>query len=233
MTDHVTLTIADDVAHLAIDDGKANAISHAVIEALHGALDRAARDAKAVVLSGRPGRFSAGYDLSVVRSGPDAVRALVRDGALLTMRLYEFERPVVLACTGHALAQGAIFLMAADVRIGAAGSFKIGLNEVAIGMPIPVYAAELARDRLSRRHLTAATALATIYDPAGAVDAGYLDAVVEPDHVVPAALERAAALAGSLNARAFAATRATVRGAVAHHVRTTLNEDIEAFFVDA
>ena len=233
MTDHVTLTIADDVAHLAIDDGKANAISHAVIDAVHGALDRAVRDAKAMVLSGRPGRFSAGYDLSVVRSGPDAVQALVREGALLTMRLYELERPVVVACTGHALAQGAIFLMAADVRIGAAGAFKIGLNEVAIGMPVPIYAAELARDRLSRRHLTAATALATIYDPAGAVDAGYLDTVVEPDRVVPAALERAAALAGSLNARAFAATRTNLRGAVAHHVRTTLNDDIGAFFVDA
>lgn len=233
MTDHVTLTIADDVAHLAIDDGKANAISHAVIDAVHGALDRAVRDAKAVVLSGRPGRFSAGYDLSVVRSGPDAVQALVREGALLTMRLYELERPVVAACTGHALAQGAIFLMAADVRIGAAGAFKIGLNEVAIGMPIPIYATELARDRLSRRHLTAATALATIYDPAGAVDAGYLDTVVDPDRVVPAALERAATLAGSLNARAFGATRANLRGAVAHHVRTTLNDDIGAFFVDA
>ena len=136
-------------------------------------------------------------------AAPDAVRALVKEGALLTMRVYEFERPVVIACTGHALAAGAILLMAADVRIGSAGPFKIGLNEVAIGMPIPIFAAELARDRLSRRHVTAATALATIYDPQGALDAGYFDGVVEPDGVVDAALERAAALASTLNARAL------------------------------
>lgn len=233
MSDLVTLSIADGVAHLALDDGKANAISHAMIAALHGALDTAVAEAKAVVLSGRPGRFSAGYDLSVMNGGPDAVRALVREGALLTMRLYELERPVLIAATGHALAQGAIFLMAADVRIGAAGAFKIGLNEVALGMPVPVYAAELARDRLSRRHLTAATNLATIYDPAGAVDAGYLDAAVEPDEVVAHTLERATALAATLNVRAFTATRRTMRGEVAQKVRTTLNDDIGAFFVDA
>lgn len=233
MSELVTLSISDGVAHLALDDGKANAISHAMIEAIHGALDTAVADARAVVLSGRPGRFSAGYDLSVMNGGPDAVRALVREGALLTMRLYELERPVLIAATGHALAQGAIFLMAADVRIGATGAFKIGLNEVAIGMPVPVYAAELARDRLSRRHLTAATALATIFDPAGAVDAGYLDAAVDPEEVVGTTLERARGLAATLNVRAFAATRRTMRGEVAQKVRTTLNEDIGAFFVDA
>ncbi len=233
MSDHVSFTLVGDVAHIAIDDGKANALSHSVIEALNGALDRAAAEAKAVVLSGRPGRFSAGFDLSVMNGGPDAVRALVKEGALLSMRVYEFERPVVIACTGHALAAGAILLMAADVRIGSAGAFKIGLNEVAIGMPIPIFAGELARDRLSRRHVTAATALATIYDPQGALDAGYLDAVVEPDLLIDTALERAAALASTLNLRAFAATRTTMRASVAAQVRATLDDDIGAFFVDA
>ncbi|CAB4744682.1 MAG: crotonase/enoyl-CoA hydratase family protein [Actinobacteria bacterium] len=232
MSDHVTFTIVGDVAHIAIDDGKANALSHSVIAALHAALDHAAAEAKAVVLSGRPGRFCAGFDLSVIKGGSDAVHALVKEGALLTMRVYEFERPVVIACTGHALAAGAILLMAADVRIGCAGGFKIGLNEVAIGMPIPIFAGELARERLSRRHVTAATALATIYDPQGALDAGYLDAVVDTD-VVDAALERATALAATLNLRAFGATRATMRSSVAAHVRATLDQDIGAFFVDA
>jgi enoyl-CoA hydratase len=233
MSDHVTYTLAGDVAHIAIDDGKANALSHAVIDAVNAALDRAVTEAKAVVLSGRPGRFSAGFDLSVMNGGIDAVRALVKAGAELSMRIYELDRPVVIACTGHALAAGAILLMAADVRIGAAGAFKIGLNEVAIGMPVPIFAAELARDRLSRRHLTAATALATIYDPEGAVDAGYLDETRPADDVLGAALERAAALAATCNQRAFAATRTRVRGTVAAQVRDTLDADIGAFFVDA
>lgn len=119
-----------------------------------------------------------------------------------------------------------------DVRIGADGDFKLGLNEVAIGMPVPVFAAELARDRLSRRHLTAATSLATIYDPAGAVDAGYLDAVTAPESVIDDALARAAALAATCNPRAFAATRERMRAGVAAHVRATLDADIGAFFVD-
>jgi len=232
MSEQVTYALVGAVAHIAIDDGKANALSHAVLLALNEGLDRAEHEAKAVVLSGRPGRFCAGFDLSVMTAGPDAVRALVREGGLLMMRLYEFPCPVVVACSGHALAAGAIMLMAADVRIGVQGAFKIGLNEVSIGMPVPIFAAELARDRLSRRHLTAATALATIYDPDGAVDAGYLDTVVEPSTLLNEAIGRADTLASTLNLRAFRATRTTMRATVAAHVRTSLNDDIGAFFVD-
>jgi enoyl-CoA hydratase len=231
ISDAVSYELDGDVAVITFDDGKANALSHAAIEALDVALDRAAGQSKAVVIVGRPGRFSAGFDLSVMKGGIDAVRALVRAGADLTVRIYSFEQPVVIAATGHALAAGAILLMAADVRIGTEGEFKIGLNEVAIGMPVPHFAAELARDRLSRRHLTAATALATIYDPVGAVDAGYLDAVAPPDSVVDTAKQRAAALAATLSPEGFRATRKTVRGPVADAIRATLDADLADFFV--
>ena len=82
------------------------------------------------------------------------------------------------ACTGHALAGGALVVLTGDYRIGASGEFKIGLNEVTIGMPVPVLAMELARDRLATSELVRATLLAQIYNPEGAVRAGYLDAVV-------------------------------------------------------
>jgi enoyl-CoA hydratase len=231
MSDAVQYALEGDVAVITFDDGKANALSHAAIDALGAALDRAEGEAKAVVLVGRPGRFSAGFDLSVMNSGIDAVIGLVRAGAELTVRVYSFPIPVVIACSGHALAAGAILLMAADVRIGVEGAFKIGLNEVAIGMPIPHFAAELARDRLSRRHVTAATALATIYDPVGAVDAGYLDAVATPDALVDTAKARAAELASTLSPRAFQATRTTVRGPVAAAIRAELDTDLARFFV--
>jgi enoyl-CoA hydratase len=231
MSDTVHYERDGDVAVITIDDGKANALSHATIDAVTASLARAEADAKAVVLAGRPGRFSAGFDLSVMKAGPDAVRALVRAGAELTLTIYTFPRPVVVACTGHALAAGAILLMAADVRIGAAGDFKIGLNEVAIGMPVPMFATELARDRLSRRHLNSAVSLATIYDPDGARDAGYLDAVVAPEIVLTSASARAAELASSISPDAFVATRRNVRGHIAEHVRDTLDADLQAFFV--
>jgi enoyl-CoA hydratase len=231
MSETVQYERTGDVALITFDDGKANALSHAAIDAIGAHLDHAERDTKAVVLAGRPGRFSAGFDLSVMKAGPDGVRALVKAGAELCLRLYTFPRPVVVACTGHALAAGAIMLMSTDVRIGAAGEFKIGMNEVAIGMPVPVFAVELARDRLSRRHLTAATTLATIYDPTGALDAGYLDRVVEADTVVDTAVARATELAAGLVARGFAATRANLRGGIATHIRETLDEDLHGFFV--
>jgi enoyl-CoA hydratase len=231
MSDTVQYERDGDVAVITIDDGKANALSHAAIDAVTDALARAESDAKAVVLAGRPGRFSAGFDLSVMKSGPDAVRGLVRAGAELTLRIYTFPQPVVIACTGHALAAGAILLMAADVRIGSAGDFKIGLNEVAIGMPVPVFATELARDRLSRRHLNSAVSLATIYDPDGARDAGYLDAVVAADNVLISASARAAELAAGVSPEAFVATRRNLRGHIAAHVRDTLDADLQAFFV--
>jgi enoyl-CoA hydratase len=97
ISDAVTYELDGDVAVITFDDGKANALSHAAIDALNAALDRAAGESKAVVLVGRPGRFSAGFDLSVMNGGVDAVRALVGAGAELSVRMYMFERPVVVA----------------------------------------------------------------------------------------------------------------------------------------
>ena len=97
MSEAVTYELRDRVALIQLDDGKANALSHAVIDGLHAALDRAEQEAAAVLLAGRPGRFSAGFDLSVMRQGGDAVGQLVGDGARLALRLYEFPVPVVIA----------------------------------------------------------------------------------------------------------------------------------------
>ncbi|MCS5635486.1 MAG: crotonase/enoyl-CoA hydratase family protein [Myxococcota bacterium] len=200
------------VAVIRMDDGKANALSHTMLDALHGALDRAQEDsAGAVALIGRPGRFSAGFDLSVMGQGPDAVRALVGKGAGLALRIFEWPAPVVLGVTGHALAMGAVLCMAADERIGSEGAYKVGLNEVAIKMTLPGFALVLAEDRLSRRHLGRATAGAEIYDPAGAVDAGYFDRVVGDGEADAAACARAAELAATLHGPSHAATKRAVR----------------------
>src|SRR6185369_13460742 len=126
---------------------------------------RAEKEAQAIVLSGRPDRFCAGFDLKVMMSGPENATALLVRGSDLLMKLYGASIPLVIACTGHALAGGALVLLTGDVRIGAAGAFRIGLNEVSIGMPVPVLAMELARDRLSPTDLACATLMAQIYTP--------------------------------------------------------------------
>ena len=222
-----------DVAVVHFDDGKANVLTHAVIAAWHDALSSAERDgARAVAVIGRPGRFSAGFDLSVMTAGPEPARDLLRAGAVLARRIYTFPVPVVLGATGHALAMGAILLMAADVRIGADGPFKIGLPEVEIGMPLPRFAVELARDRLSSRHFVPATQHAVVTTPAAALDVGFLDQVVEPDDVDSATVAAAHDLATRLHAAPFVLTRENCRGALAQVIDDALDADMAAFTVE-
>ena len=152
--------LRDGVAIISLDDGKANVFSPAMSAALAGALDRAEQEAKAVVFAGRPGRFSGGFDLSIMKEGgPKAAAEMVKAGGDLLLRIYGFPRPTLVAVTGHALAMGAMFILACDRRVGAAGNFKIGLNESKIGMSLPVFATELCRERIDPRHLTDAAIL--------------------------------------------------------------------------
>ncbi len=223
----VRYSLDDGIALLQIDDGKANALSPTLLGAINEGLDRAVKEeAKAIVLAGREGRFSAGFDLSVMGQGRDKAMGMVSAGASLALRLLESSVPVLLAVTGHALAMGGVLLLSADERIGADGPFKIGLNEVAIGMTLPEFALLLARDRLSPRHLYRATSAAEIYSPADAVEAGYLDRVVAPSAVLDETLARARQLAGSLDARAHHGTKRALRAELVRQLRASIASNL-------
>src|SRR5262245_31750284 len=175
MGDAVRIDFRDDVCQIRMDDGKVNALSPRRLAELADGVERAEKEAKALLLLGRPGRFSAGFDLSVLREGGrDAALGMVRAGMQLCLQLRESPLPVVIACTGHALAMGAVLLMAADERIGASGDWKIGLNETAIGLTLPRTAVEIARERLSTRHFERAVVAAEIVPPEADVGAGFL-----------------------------------------------------------
>ena len=200
------------IAHL--DDGKANALSSSIIDGLLSAVDQAEADSAvtALVIHGRPGRFCAGFDLEVMRGGDvAAVVELVAHGGDLVYRLYGSAVPVIAACTGHALAAGALMLLGCDLRIGADVDCKIGLNEVAIGMVLPDWALTIAAERLSRRHLQLAVANAQVTDGRGAVQAGFLDEVAAADTVLEAAVAAGAAWS-ALDRRAYAGTVRALRG---------------------
>jgi enoyl-CoA hydratase len=219
----VRYDLEDEVSVLRMDDGKANAFSHSMLDAMHESLDQAEQDgASGLALIGRPGRFSAGFDLSVMSKGVDEIVALVGKGAEMAIRLFDWPAPVVLGVTGHAVAMGAVTLLAADERIGADGSFKIGLNEVLIGMTLPEFALAFAEDRLSKRHLHRATALGEIYAPNLAVDAGYLDRLVAPDDVEDEAIARARALGEALDAKAHRATKQALRASTLARLRKSM-----------
>jgi enoyl-CoA hydratase len=193
-TEVVSYDVRDRIALVTITNGKANALSHDVINGIGDALTRAEEagdDVGALVITATPGMFSGGFDLAVMRSTPEAAMSLVSDGGELITRLYGSEVPVIAACTGHAIAAGALLLLGADARLGSRGEFRIGLIETQIGMVLPRWAIELSEERLSRRHFQAATVGARIYDPDGAAAAGFLDDVVPPEALADAALAEA------------------------------------------
>ncbi|HVX16480.1 MAG TPA: crotonase/enoyl-CoA hydratase family protein [Acidimicrobiales bacterium] len=222
-----TYELRDGVAVITLDDGKANAIDFALLDAVHDNLDRAADEARAVVIAGRPGKFSAGFNLALMTEGVDTMRELVTAGARMLIRLYGFELPTVTASDGHALAAGALLLLAADVRIGAADTpSKIGLNEVAIGMQLPVFAVELARARMPNpATLERATAQAQLYDPEGAVAAGYLDRVVPSASLLDEAMAEATRL-GELRTGAYRVTKQNLRRQAIDYMEATLAPDM-------
>lgn len=202
--------VADGIAAITMDDGKVNVLSPAMQAELHAALDRAEADRAVVLLSGRPGRFSAGFDLPVVQAGGAESTAMVRGGFELSERMLSFPLPVVIACTGHAIAMGLFLLLSGDYRIGASGDFKLTANEVAIGLTMPEAAVAIARQRLTPAAFERAMIVSDVFTPANAVEAGILDRVVEPDQLQAAARETAA-LMTTLDLTAHAATKRRVR----------------------
>ena len=226
----VSVSTEDDVVVVRLDDGKANALSHGIIDGLSAALDRGA-DAKAVAIVGRDGKFSAGFDLSVMTSGPQQARDLLEAGANLAMKAYLSPVPVVFGVTGHALAMGAILCSVADYRVGAEGPYKLGLNEVGIGMPVPRFAVELVRDRLTPTWFTRSAQHGEVLDPERALAAGYLDEVVPLSDVPTRAIEVAGRLAQHVHPGPFRLTRTNIRGALAQRVLAELSQDLSEFTV--
>ncbi len=204
------VVIDTDVAVITLDDGKANAVGHAFIDAVTAGLDQAQAEAKCALLVGREGIFSAGFDLKELGKGPSAAAALVNKGAEMLLRLFTHPQPVVAACTGHAIAAGALVMLAADTRLCADGDYKLGLNETAIDMTLPVFAIQLARARLSKRHQTQAVVQGTLFDPAQACDVGFSDRVVPETQLLDQAIECARSLA-ELPQGAHAANKLAMR----------------------
>lgn len=195
MTAPATIEITDEIAVITMDDGKANAINPPMLEALNACLDEAEKDAKVVVITGREGRFSGGFDLKLMMSLPgEQVKALVDGGGKLAHRLYSFPMPVIAACNGHGVAMGCFILLSCDVRIGTAGAFKIGANETQINMVLPIFASELVKARVADDFKTRSMVFGELFDPETAMKAGYLDRVVDADALLATAKATAEAI---------------------------------------
>jgi enoyl-CoA hydratase len=226
--DIVSYEAHDAIATVTLDDGKVNAMSVAMQTAIHSALDRAEADQAVVVLTGRAGVLSAGFDLQVLAAGGEAARAMLRGGFELSARMLAFPRPIVIACTGHAIAMGSFLLLSGDFRIGTTTPCKITANEVAIGLTMPHAALEILRQRLTPAAFVRAATLAEVFTPTSAEAAGFLDQVVASEDLTTATLAAAARFAG-LDRAAYAATKRRSRSRLLDDLRAAIERDAEEF----
>jgi enoyl-CoA hydratase len=219
----------NNIAIVSLDDGKANVVGHNFLDSVNSALDRAEKDgAGAVILRGREGMFSAGFDLGEFKKGPAAGIAMVTKGMQLLIRLYGFPLPLVAACTGHAIAMGAFILMACDTRIGTRGSYKVTLPETAIGMELPAILLELTASRIAPQYMTRVAIQSEVFDPDQAVAVGFLDEVVESQALDARALAVAEKLA-QLPQQQYAANKLFLR----NKVLAAMSEGLDKMMVQA
>ena len=187
----IDFSLSEKIAIITLKNGKVNAISHQVITEINSALEQAENAGAVVILTGQSGMFSGGYDLKTMKESSASAISLVTAGSTLARRLLSFPFPIIGACSGHAIAKGAFLLLSCDIRIGSKGPFKIGLNEVAIGMTMHQAGIELARNRIPINYLTRSVITAELFSPETAVMAGFLDMVVEPEQLMETAITMA------------------------------------------
>jgi|TARA_B110000240_G_scaffold2068_1_gene2449 enoyl-CoA hydratase len=197
MTDQIaTLTSDGDVSIITLNDGKANVFSPEMSKAVSSLLDQVPEDKGSLVITGRPGIFSAGFDLKIISSGDsDAVASMVKAGFTLLARIYNFPRPVIAACSGHGVALGAFLLCCADYRIGAKGQFIVQANETRNNMSIPTPILEISKSRIAKTHWYRAILNAEAYPVENAIEPGYLDEVTDAENLMKRAMEVANDLA--------------------------------------
>jgi 3,2-trans-enoyl-CoA isomerase len=200
------------VRELQFNRPPANAFSPEFIVALKQAVESAAQDgARALVLSGAPGRFSAGLDVPLLLTlDRPAMAFLWREFYALLGALARSPIPVAAAITGHATAGGTVLPIFCDCRVAARGDWKLGLNEVQVGLPLPpVIFAGLRR--LVGAHQAERLAVGgLLISPDEAVRIGLVDEVVPLDRVVSRAVEWSRGLL-ALPVDAMAATRRRAR----------------------
>jgi enoyl-CoA hydratase len=229
MSGSVTYSHQESIAVIRMNDGKVNALGPTMQQALNDAIDQADADnAGALVIAGNDRVFSGGFDLKILTSGEvQPAIEMLRGGFELAYRLLSYPKPVVMACTGHAIAMGAFLLSSGDHRV-AAHAYNIQANEVAIGMTIPYAALEILKLRLTPSAYQQATGLAKSFFGETAVSSGFVDEIVLPEMVFSRAEEAARGFAG-LHQHAHAATKLRARADTLKGLRAGI-DGIEAEF---
>jgi enoyl-CoA hydratase len=197
MSDRIaTLTSKDDISIITLDDGKANVFSPKMIQDVNECLDKVPTESGAIIITGREGMFSAGFDLKIISAGDiQATMDMSLSGFKLLSRIFSFPRPILAACSGHGIALGTFLLCCCDYRVGVKGDFMIGANEMRTNMVIPIPILELISHRVSASHKYRAILGAEMYSIESGLEAGLIDEVVDPENLMETAMLKAKDLA--------------------------------------
>lgn len=228
MNKTVNINIEKGIATITMDDGKSNVASPDFISQLNAALDQAEAVGAVVILTGRAEVFCAGFDLRVLRTGVKNAFAMLMGGFWLLRRLLSYPRPVIIACNGHAIALGSFLLLTADYRIGVVGNFKIVANEVQNGLTMPHCALALCANRLKPSHVDRAMLLSEVFNPTSALEAGFLDQVVEAKDLMPTAQELAESYL-NLDIQAHKDSKLRMRKPLLRQLTSTIKADRRGF----
>ena len=191
-----TLTSKDDISIITLDDGKAIVFSPKMIQDVNQCLDKVPTESGALIITGREGMFSAGFDLKIISAGDiQATMDMSLSGFKLLSRIFSFPRPILAACSGHGIALGTFLLCCCDYRVGVKGDFMIGANEMRTNMVIPIPILELINHRVSSSHKYRAILGAEMYSIENGIGAGLIDEAVDAENLMETAMLKAKDLA--------------------------------------
>ena len=185
------------VRWLVLDRPPANAIDESLLGDLFAAVERAREDdaVRAVVLTGAGAFFSGGFDLSAPRREEQGIAVMTESYRGAHRALLALPKPTIARVAGHAIAGGLVLALACDYRLGIAGDWKLGLNEVAIGASYPKAAIEIVKLRLSHVQAAELTLGAALYPASQAVRLGVVEELLPAAEFEATVARRAARLA--------------------------------------
>ena len=191
-----TLSQENDISIIKLDDGKANAFSYEMLSQVNELLIKVSRDSGALVITGREGLFSGGFDLKTLATGDmEKITKMVQLGYRLLLELFSFDRPIIAAVSGHSIALGLFVTCSADYRIAIDGKYVCQANEVRNNMDIPLQIMEILKARVNKKYFYPAVYHSDVYSVQESVEVGYIDEVVSEDQFMKRVMEKAKELA--------------------------------------
>ena len=191
-----TLSQENDISIIKLDDGKANAFSYEMLSQVNELLAKVPRDSGALVITGREGLFSGGFDLKTLATGDmEKITKMVHSGYRLLLELFSFDRPIVAAVSGHSIALGLFVTCSADYRIAIDGKYVCQANEVRNNMDIPTQIMEILKARVNKKYFYSAVYHSDAYSVYDSIEVGYIEEVVPADQFMQRAMEKAKELA--------------------------------------